>query len=111
MFATTPTATVAAASFLTFMTYLQAGPHAREAASVSRPPEPGVRVFASRRSAVLDSTGLMGTTFGRQNQALFGGARAPSRLLPDDLDQDARSEEHTSELQSRLHTLCPLFLL
>src|SRR5687768_18286489 len=37
--------------------------------------------------------------------ALHGGGRAGARV-----DVDVRSEEHTSELQSRLHLVCRLLL-
>src|SRR2546422_1986917 len=38
-------------------------------------------------------------------------AGAPAALLPvGDLDERERSEEHTSELQSRLHLVCRLLL-
>src|SRR2546422_3103199 len=38
------------------------------------------------------------------------GARRNGARLPDELHQHVRSEEHTSELQSRLHLVCRLLL-
>src|SRR2546429_3789020 len=40
----------------------------------------------------------------------FGGILGPGWLLANNLTQPDRSEEHTSELQSRLHLVCRLLL-
>src|SRR2546422_10179076 len=58
--------------------------------------------------------GPPGGTEGRANDAAPSRAqtaRTPQSAVADaDLSRDARSEEHTSELQSRLHLVCRLLL-
>src|SRR2546429_2541360 len=46
----------------------------------------------------------------RHARSLARGARRTRALLEDDRDLRERSEEHTSELQSRLHLVCRLLL-
>src|SRR2546429_1500842 len=69
------------------------------------------------RSTLFPYTTLF-RSHARQNcRARAGGDRVPSSILPGrrDLHPDSppgqtRSEEHTSELQSRLHLVCRLLL-
>src|SRR2546429_765933 len=66
------------------------------------------------------STGRAGGVGGRRNEsggvhsgktrAIEIGASAAVVALPDGHAQSLRSEEHTSELQSRLHLVCRLLL-
>src|SRR3989449_1592322 len=70
---------------------------------IRRPPRstlfPYTTLFRSHRHDRLDRR--------RRGGGAEGGARAdPPRREPD----QARSEEHTSELQSRLHLVCRLLL-
>src|SRR5687768_17757487 len=57
-------------------------------------------------SSDLDAAGIRGPSSGQSN---FRGKKLP-RLNEVDLFVRMRSEEHTSELQSRLHLVCRLLL-
>src|SRR5687768_17799524 len=85
-----------------------------------RPP-PRSTLFPTRRSSDLGEAGLVGVV-GRDrdldvDRALRGAVlqvleRDVAVVLggPDHGDRAVRSEEHTSELQSRLHLVCRLLL-
>src|SRR2546429_4609756 len=65
----------------------------------------------SRRAACLD-TDRSRTPFGSAaTSCMPASAPRTSTLVPNSLRRDStRSEEHTSELQSRLHLVCRLLL-
>src|SRR2546429_7132411 len=74
---------------------------------IRRPPRstlfPSTTLFRSRAGAIEPGPG---PTY----QAAAGRARAGGAGLPHDRRGPVRSEEHTSELQSRLHLVCRLLL-
>src|SRR2546422_6429097 len=65
--------------------------------------------FLQVRSAPVERQGLSHGLFLQRRQALFGGGVA-AVVEPVVVERQARSEEHTSELQSRLHLVCRLLL-
>src|SRR2546429_1543762 len=73
---------------------------------IRRPPRstlfPYTTLFRSVRRAVVVLTGNM--------QRVRGSVRRPRTALVGTVLSDHRSEEHTSELQSRLHLVCRLLL-
>src|SRR2546422_4868000 len=85
---------------------------------IRRPPRstlfPYTTLFRSSHSALADSRkGLLGRlgfdpAFGLRRRARRAGGRGDASGTPRTVDQ--RSEEHTSELQSRLHLVCRLLL-
>src|SRR5687768_17954428 len=69
------------------------------------------------RSTLFPYTTLFRSVLLRSRRRDAGARAIPPRRHTDDrpagrssLDRDARSEEHTSELQSRLHLVCRLLL-
>src|SRR4030043_363260 len=60
------------------------------------------------RSTLFPYTTLFRSNFGRRN--FSGHRRGATRIDCLCTDNSARSEEHTSELQSRLHLVCRLLL-
>src|SRR2546429_6890655 len=62
------------------------------------------RTEKARRGITMRATGRCGTLFAASVLAA-GGVRAQQMQMP---AQEPRSEEHTSELQSRLHLVCRL---
>src|SRR2546422_6950724 len=78
---------------------------------IRRPPRS--TLFPSRRSSDLftDLCTLCGGVLSRPFTGAFGlGTRTVSLRLSLSLTTRGRSEEHTSELQSRLHLVCRLLL-
>src|SRR2546422_3798303 len=77
---------------------------------IRRPPRstlfPYTTLFRSLEPQKLDVEGLARTQY---ESGTFAIPEPPPRLLDEDLPQ-VRSEEHTSELQSRLHLVCRLLL-
>src|SRR2546429_4078934 len=66
----------------------------------------GVVGLAHRRLSIIDlSTGQQPMSSGPGNYITYNGETYNYREL-----RDERSEEHTSELQSRLHLVCRLLL-
>src|SRR3712207_8638631 len=59
------------------------------------------------RVARLDGAALLGVADHRHGRAVLHRAR---RVVPFELGKDDRSEEHTSELQSRQYLVCRLLL-
>src|SRR2546422_2287834 len=51
-----------------------------------------------------------GADLAGDDDELTGRGRHPVRVHPERLSELSRSEEHTSELQSRLHLVCRLLL-
>src|SRR2546422_7124889 len=83
---------------------------------IRRPPRstlfPYTTLFRSRRDAVLGEVGGKPpdqVSLSRAEHLLVAHRDGPAHQLPQLLRQE-RSEEHTSELQSRLHLVCRLLL-
>src|SRR2546422_1542502 len=74
---------------------------------IRRPPRstlfPYTTLFRSGRSVCARCRAALGGRSGRVAHAVPSNGREPCRL-------GCRSEEHTSELQSRLHLVCRLLL-
>src|SRR2546422_4074465 len=72
---------------------------------IRRPPRstlfPYTTLFRSHRYLRIDSTSVVAEAVGIADTLILGSAPAQLAL---------RSEEHTSELQSRLHLVCRLLL-
>src|SRR2546429_6681898 len=83
---------------------------------IRRPPRstlfPYTTLFRSRLDRVLRRGGALLRPAYRMLKYRFRGGPAPSPETPDGtVDRSCyRSEEHTSELQSRLHLVCRLLL-
>src|SRR2546422_6885946 len=79
---------------------------------IRRPPRstlfPYTTLFRSRRARRRHQLGLDARVDHRKPLQQLGRARARDRNLP--VRPVHRSEEHTSELQSRLHLVCRLLL-
>src|SRR2546422_3511239 len=70
---------------------------------------------ASSNSAALNNGGFMGkgdirSRRGKIRRGTYGVTRPKKKKLKKKAAEAARSEEHTSELQSRLHLVCRLLL-
>src|SRR3712207_7736820 len=65
--------------------------------------EPQERICTAEDLAALESAGISVQSHGASHTAF-------SRLSPADQDRELRSEEHTSELQSRQYLVCRLLL-
>src|SRR5256884_6058955 len=86
---------------------------------IRRPPRstlfPYTTLFRSRRELAHDGRDhvmyrrvvLDGEQLGHAHRA---GAAHPRQVVPEEVHDHHRSEEHTSELQSRLHLVCRLLL-
>src|SRR2546422_5573786 len=79
---------------------------------IRRPPRstlfPYTTLFRSRSAAARKTVAARGGAADREGGSGRAGLRAPAGRGPS--RHQARSEEHTSELQSRLHLVCRLLL-
>src|SRR2546422_7435542 len=77
---------------------------------IRRPPRstlfPYTTLFRSHPQQLEDREVLLGL----RHRALVGGDHQQGDVDPSRSGQHVRSEEHTSELQSRLHLVCRLLL-
>src|SRR5207253_9070765 len=74
---------------------------------------PGLRrgdLVTMENGRVTSGNGLPPTHLDQRSDFAKPGAVHPSRPLPLETPQASRSEEHTSELQSRGHLVCRLLL-
>src|SRR2546422_6793153 len=85
---------------------------------IRRPPRstlfPYTTLFRSKIAAWPDqlssTTGWSGTTLSRKKRLARGSSSTRSPTVASSHVPRGRSEEHTSELQSRLHLVCRLLL-
>src|SRR6478752_306653 len=93
---------------------MHARPSARSAAARGNPPEPHRAHRAEARWLVRSSSRLHARSpcelLGRSAPAGWFAAYVPWLVLAAWWRSSSRSEEHTSELQSRLHLVCRLLL-
>src|SRR2546429_1175681 len=83
---------------------------------IRRPPRstlfPYTTLFRSQSEVVrvTQDARRMNILFVHEYLGAFGGAEVNIRIAAAELRRRGRSEEHTSELQSRLHLVCRLLL-
>src|SRR5690625_5654386 len=83
-------------------------PDDAEAARQFAAENPDLSTFVEQVSTARSRTAQLGPEWPRTAKAIY---TANQRVLVDDTDPaEARSEEHTSELQSRGHLVCRLLL-
>src|SRR5207253_5991940 len=79
--------------------------------SSTAPPPPEFYTLSLHDALPISSSaGAWGRSRCSSMKAAFGGRRSPPSRPPSRLPRPQRSEEHTSELQSRGHLVCRLLL-